>query len=110
MYRMRFNEQIDLVTAERPARHLAPRPRMNRDLYLLAMSGVGSGIAEPYPVQNLSNRSVNPPMARPSATSLAQCASNTIRARTSPSPIDQFVLRLLRVSTRAPYVTAAIGI
>ena len=101
MYRMRFNEQIDLVTAERPARHLAPRPRMNRDLYLLAMSCVGSGIAEPYPVQNLSNRSVNPPMARPAATSLAQCASNTIRVRTSPAPSDQSRLRFPRGSTVA---------
>src|ERR1044071_317121 len=60
----------------------------------------------PKPVQRLSRRSTAAPIARPTTTSLVQCASRTIRVRTRPAPIDQTRLRFAGGSTVAADASA----
>src|SRR5580698_1957596 len=48
-----------------------------------------STAGRPKPVIGRSIRSIRPPISRPAATSLVQCASRTIRVSTSAAPVDQ---------------------
>jgi len=72
---------------------------------------VGRPLSRPYPVTNLSIRSVTAPTTRPAATSLAQCASRTTRVATNPAPMLQITLRcftgsVLAAEASAPMCTA----